>query len=1422
MPGTPKALRAAPARTFENYTFSRVVGGTEAGLTPVSINKFTPATAGAGDNPGSGWADNGYSSPISIGFDFLFDGLVYNHFVVCTNGWMALVDPTLGTFASSEVITGNVWKNGNINATFTSKAVLLAPWFDDLRNVANDPIQITGSYGATKLARVTGGLEPPIVELNQTKFGVKYHTNVKTPRGRRLIVRWHSLSNATTTNTSLSFDVVIYESGDIEFRYAPRSNLTMVNNSGVETATIGIFMPNGTNRFRDFSAGLGYKDSFRTVYKYGGYINSAAFTDTVDGNTVGYAGGLTPWANWPSTWAAASTMVFQAPRLRRQVLPRLAIGQQDSRISMPLVGRSGDPSRLGTGNVAFDDRNTVTFTSGTVVNYPTTLPRLFGGTDPGVPGRQDLFTGDFELTGSFVKSAIDPFLIERPQAYVAPFSENKQPEQIVGGLNDFFATGSDLNAFSDTLSQRLQAKTIMRMSFPVDRPTKMPVTSSCIMYYRPKSRSWAVPTNSTYVISANATTNDSGVRNGDIANANADVFKGRITEDARGFGPIGNRVSSGSLNNSGSAGQTDANLGAAFSKTELITAISSFYGKSVFNTSSYAATPDEVFQVPITAPFLLEKAVIEVPFAMGDGWFKNRTTSFITLNDLGAFDFAGPGLTVALFNQVAAGTGTRLDLIMSGTLTHKFDSYASIVASNFSPSDPGTMYQCRPTGFNSYGGSPAAVVQPVSTSVGYVFTGSVQLPMRAAISNGVVVQVEISSKTDLGGSIPTVVQSVRNVFSSPTLPLDTNTDGNVTKVCNVASVNPLGRGGTGFDVSARSPYGKEFPTFKALGSSNAVANPFYVTGSNPYAIGAASGLPTQIEQVMDQLTGSSMWLTFVAAIPVMEHRASPYVVRPGDKLVLAISKMRPYIYDGDNSTLQPFTSGSITDDVQLITGSIEVTMYGSTLSEGTEQHDVLNQPLASNAVHETFIGGSSTVSDRFEGDYRDAYSGSWVDDVVVSSLNQTLSWNGTTGSLGRGRIFSKSAPRSAPFSPGFGPFDQSFSLSYQLQPFYEVAGTARVLKATSTTERYWDSMMPAIDRCFAADQCGIFLRDPSINPPNNTDLNFVDPTSVDITRGFIWFDYQVSSVYPTMQSLVNSNWTWAYPFEPRYSAVARQIEIQKSFLATSIIRGGTPNQPFPTITSIPPTPVPGFMFGPVGTQVPSNPRVVPPNTTTQHQHSYWISDVITNQLNPLGLLLTQSHAQTGSAGVSDIVKALFGFGDLNNMIIAGKDNSNFNGMQFGTNHFADARQVKNDSYGSPYGYGSCYMYGPVIRGWKYGVLSGLPTYTSAYFRPTHFGHFRDMLEQRPYAKLFITNDPALPNTNRQQGQTVGVVSVKFVDQAGKVTNPENTWSFNLSIEATSSMPYFDGLAMNRPAINLNTLNTNVVTISQDEMSNIVL
>lgn len=91
-----------------------------------------------------------------------------------------------------------------------------------------------------------------------------------------------------------------------------------------------------------------------------------------------------------------------------------------------------------------------------------------------------------------------------------------------------------------------------------------------------------------------------------------------------------------------------------------------------------------------------------------------------------------------------------------------------------------------------------------------------------------------------------------------------------------------------------------------------------------------------------------------------------------------------------------------------------------------------------------------------------------------------------------------------------------------------------------------------------------------------------------------------------------------------------------------------------------------------------------------------------------------------------------------------------------------------------------------IEGFKYGVKNTTPERSNALFRYDSYGNFRDMLEQRRDSIFSLENST-----------TESPIQIKFVsfDSSALVPATE-TSSSNKSNFATSSLPYFDGVARN--------------------------
>jgi hypothetical protein len=206
---------------------------------------------------------------------------------------------------------------------------------------------------------------------------------------------------------------------------------------------------------------------------------------------------------------------------------------------------------------------------------------------------------------------------------------------------------------------------------------------------------------------------------------------------------------------------------------------------------------------------------------------------------------------------------------------------------------------------------------------------------------------------------------------------------------------------------------------------------------------------------------------------------------------------------------------------------------------------------------------------------------------------------------------------------------------------------------------------------------------------------------------------------------------------------------------------------------------------------------------------------------------TNSYTVFGSpydgAIPQDILKTFFGFGD-----------SSYRENGFDKNLSVKVGGLSVSSHRPVYRYidGSDpninIAVAPIIRGWKYGLCSAFPHYTSAVFRRDRFGQFRDMLEQRQVAITRADSVYSPTNYFGEEEKPVStgkysiiseipdtiddfVVKVSFLQQTTVIVpptqavkliynneDPINTWSSNLSTYVTSSLPYFDGIQTNRP------------------------
>ncbi len=512
------------------------------------------------------------------------------------------------------------------------------------------------------------------------------------------------------------------------------------------------------------------------------------------------------------------------------------------------------------------------------------------------------------------------------------------------------------------------------------------------------------------------------------------------------------------------------------------------------------------------------------------------------------------------------------------------------------------------------------------------------------------------------------------------------------------------------------------------------------------------------------------------------------------------------------------------------------------------------------------------VLDQYEVEYKETYTSGTYDQVVMGKMfYETKKRSGEKIYVygNRGVVYGSINSDQAP-TPGTSVFDSSNSLSYRLQPYREKAGNCRAAKILCDQERIYDTLLPDPMACFKKNGASVFAITNTAYGAPGSDIQYGGVSTFE--NAFIMFDNYVpqENIVPlenepssngfrgitgSINPGVDRHWTKSFPFEPRYSEVARQKEINYSNIETNLLASffpdpglgqtgyfrnfrkgfkrnglivGTVGRGNSGATNATFTDPPQFSYK---HQYPENVQV-PISSSVFHR---WAIDVDFGKVQNAtygGPPVPYSMPTTGSCSPGDLNKVLFGFGDLNTIffdLTIPDANSPTGYASRGTHKWFEFRYNKHTFlFGNPSfsftGYefrsGSIWSASPIIRGWKYGLYNGLPDYTAAYYRQGRYGQYRDMLEQRIYTRIFHTNPNRTISTTSEVND--GPITVKFVDSNDNLVDPQNTQSQNLSLHATSSLPYFDLQARNRPEFNLQLTNLGLINVALDALGNITV
>jgi hypothetical protein len=508
-------------------------------------------------------------------------------------------------------------------------------------------------------------------------------------------------------------------------------------------------------------------------------------------------------------------------------------------------------------------------------------------------------------------------------------------------------------------------------------------------------------------------------------------------------------------------------------------------------------------------------------------------------------------------------------------------------------------------------------------------------------------------------------------------------------------------------------------------------------------------------------------LTYTPDIPT--STPSPYVLNPEDRLVFGIdagisgtpvSSSHNCFNPGLVGLVSGFTKHTAFNQISgsqmyIEAGEASVTLFGSMMRHGKEKLFELNQPLTSDSIHEA-LHFDNPVVDQFLTAPLSQYSGSYTDRVILGLYHNQRTTDPTQAfQLEPVEDYLAYAPRAV-----YGHVSRGDKASDKnLDPPVTDAGggtnfvygepsdtVAQNLKLATTDKyglRWWNNILSA------------------------TSKRGRDPRSV---RAVNYSERYYDTIMPhRVDYCLRSGW-----------------EADGSNLLTGTLGGNATE-------------------GTEGFTSPASPRV------THNKYAYPYATSITRPLFDIthirfkvtGSAAKGKHAAQWNNNVFDPGFSSILDGLAINSVLYKKGN-----FEFGFP--SSLTETKIIAKWSPGDY--VFPHDPITRAtaYAYGILDIRPRYSSAVYRSDTFGQFRDMLEQRQDAKYWMS-DRGNPSINSQDGtgeyepdfvigfgEADSPVQCRFVMQEDGMTviSPYDTDSNNMSLESTSSMPYFDNRSRN--------------------------
>jgi hypothetical protein len=447
---------------------------------------------------------------------------------------------------------------------------------------------------------------------------------------------------------------------------------------------------------------------------------------------------------------------------------------------------------------------------------------------------------------------------------------------------------------------------------------------------------------------------------------------------------------------------------------------------------------------------------------------------------------------------------------------------------------------------------------------------------------------------------------------------------------------------------------------------------------------------------------------------------SPYLLMPTDKLIIGFANQQiPFVVTSSAGSGQSNIRGpqgeseydlgfSGSHVSNFSPGRGRVTFYGSHIRMGKEYHSTVNQPLTSPALHEA-LHFDNPIVDQHVVEPTLNYSGSYVDNVVDGLVPRVDTTESSTGAGAGSGIFNDVNIS----GQGTLGADATYTRAVVGSGVRGTAGTTgsmvRFRAFSDRSERYLDSM-----------------------PGNPADyhvtngFNLLSGYGAYTGVGFLAVaSPNANASIGSYDSVVDSLWPRAFPFEPKYSTILRMkslSDLDKKLPASNLAGVSTPKVSMDRMIAL---------------------------------------------SNDISIITVDGKWSADAPGVTrKMLKYYFGIGQR-------KDTGTFSSAY---NHRGEVTNTDGNIISAKV----------ELRGFKYGLINAIPQHSRAVYRHDRYGQIRDMLEPRLFSQYFSGED----------GMMESPIEVQFVvrDTHAPANDPETTNSQNMSVFATSSLPFFDNTA----------------------------